>query len=133
MKQKGVQFLLRHKNALFACVFGIVLIMSFLAILWGLNSKTHWVLPEKIRTQKQLLNTAEIAFHERFGAPASRMHVANSVVLQYRNDECVMSLFLDNHRSKNKNIKKSQYVLFTNRHDLTENKNCLNSFLSSPK
>ncbi len=125
MEQKGIDLLLKHKYAL----LGLILALSILFVIFILSyHKTHWALPEKLHSPEQLLNTAEIAFHERFGAPSSRIALADSVILQYRNQDCVMNIFLNNIRSKN-NVKKSRHILLLNRNDLKENKKCLNSFV----
>ncbi len=133
MKQKGIKFLRKYRYALFACIFAAVFAVNLWLIFLVFHNKIYWSLPEQIKAPKQLLNTAEIAFHERFGAPSLRMKVADSVVLQYRDNECVMSIFLNSADAKKKNIKKSRYVLFTRRDDLSESRNCLNNFTLSQK
>ncbi len=128
MKQEGIDLLYKYKNALFFAFFGLLCLLGILIVFFILNKdKTHWSLPEKINSSDQLLNTAEIAFHERFGAPSSRINMENSVVLQYRNGLCVMNIFLDNRRQSP--IKKSHHILLLNRLDLKENKKCLQNFV----
>lgn len=130
MKQEGLDLLYKYKNALFFAFLGVFSLLGILIIFFIFNSdKTYWSLPEKINSSDQLLNTAEIAFHERFGAPSSRINIENSVILQYRNSSCVMNIFLDDR--KQSLVKKSQHILLLDRTDLKENKKCLQSFILS--
>ncbi len=84
-------------------------------------------LPQKITHISQMMNATEFAFINRFGVPQYRQTLGQTNLIQYRNPQCVMAIYLSPQNSENK-IKISQKISLLNRQDLSTNNNCLKAF-----
>lgn len=131
MTKKGTEFQISKVVALF-----IVLITFFwgagLTFLWvqmpSQNSRIKQSLPKKIKNSNQMLNATEFAFINRFGAPDYRQVLGPTHLIQYRNLNCVMAIYLSPQIEGNNPTKISKKISFFNRKDLTVNNDCLKEF-----
>ncbi|MFV0321913.1 MAG: hypothetical protein ACK5LE_05995 [Alphaproteobacteria bacterium] len=131
MTQKGTGFQLSKIAAL------LIVIITFL---WGAGLTFLWLqmpnqyspiiqtLPKKIKNSNQMLNATEFAFINRFGIPQYRQVLGQTHLIQYRNLDCVMAIYLSPMAESNNSTKVSKKISFFNRKDLTINNSCLNEF-----
>lgn len=136
MAQKGNAFQLSKIVALF---------IIFITFFWGAGLTYLWVqmpsynhrikqsLPNKVHSSKQMLNATEFAFINRFGIPQYRQVLGQTHLIQYRNLNCVMAVYLAPIEENNNQTKVSKKISFLNRKDLAINNDCLNEFTLTQK